>query len=309
LGPDSLVVEAASNDGYMLRHFKESGIPVLGIDPAEAPVRRAIELGIPTEKNFFSAELAKQLVECGKKADVFLANNVLAHVPDLNGFVSGIATMLNEDGLAVIEVPYVVDLIDHCEFDTVYHQHLCYFSVTALRRLFISHGLFLNRIKRTSIHGGSLRLFVEKSDDVEKSVLDILQMESDRSVDKPVYYLKFASRVNEMKAELRKVIDRLKSDGLRIAGYGAAAKACTLMAYCGIGKDDLEFVVDRNEFKQGKYFPGNRVPILGVDAIDRNNPDVLLILAWNFADEIMGQLSEFVERGGSFLIQPMSVDE
>ena len=183
LDENSLVMEAASNDGYMLKNFMEKGIPVQGIDPSEAPATAAQEKGIPTMITFFTHELAKQLVADGKKADVFLANNVLAHVPDLNGFVSGIHTVLKDDGMAVIEVPYVVDLIDHGEFDTIYHQHLCYFSVTALDRLFRSHNLYLNHIKRVSIHGGSLRLFVQPFEDVKESVQSLFAEEQARKVE------------------------------------------------------------------------------------------------------------------------------
>ncbi|PSN19605.1 methyltransferase, partial [filamentous cyanobacterium CCP5] len=178
LGPQSLVIEAASNDGYMLRNFVKAGIPVLGIDPASGPVAAAREAGISTMEAFFNLELAQQLAATGQRADLFLANNVLAHVPDLNGFVAGIHTVLKPTGIAVIEVPYVVDLVDRCEFDTIYHQHLCYFSVTALDRLFRQHQLYLNRVERTQIHGGSLRLFVEPQAAVESSVRQLLQMEA-----------------------------------------------------------------------------------------------------------------------------------
>ena len=302
LGKDSLVVEAASNDGYLLRYFHQQGIPVLGIDPSEAPVLKAREIGIETMNTFFTESLARELVESGKRADVFLGNNVLAHVADLNGFVEGISILLKDDGVAVIEMPYVVDLIDHCEFDTIYHQHLCYFSVTALRRLFKSHGLHLNRIKRTSIHGGSLRIFVEKVDEVDDSVLDLLQMEKERLVDKPDYYLAFAERVAALKAELRKILDGLKAEGKSIAGYGAAAKACTLMAYCGIDRKDLDFVSDLNPYKHNKYMGGNRLLIRPPEAVLEKQPDYLLILAWNFAEEIMKQMDAYASKGGKFIV-------
>ncbi len=302
LGADSLVVEAASNDGYLLRYFHDQGIPVLGIDPAEAPVRKAREIGIDTMNTFFTDELARDLVESGKKADVFLANNVLAHIPDLNGFVRGIAEILKDDGVAVIENHYVVDLIDHCEFDTIYHQHVCYYSVTAWRNLFKAHGLYLNRVKRTSIHGGSLRVFVEKVDRVDSSVLELLKMESERMVDKPDYYLKFADRVSALRRELRKILKEIKGEGKTIAGYGAAAKACTLMAYCGIDSNFLDFVSDLNPYKHGKYMGGNHLPILPAEAVVERNPDYLLILAWNFAEEIIKQMSDFSAKGGRFVV-------
>lgn len=302
LGPDSLIVEAASNDGYLLRYFHEEGIPVLGIDPAEAPVKKARELGINTMNTFFTSELAQELVNSGKKADVFLANNVLAHIPDLNGFVKGIATLLKEDGVAVIENHYVVDLIDHCEFDTIYHQHVCYYSITAWRNLFKAHDLYLNRVTRTSIHGGSLRIFVEKFDAADDSVLELLQMEKERKVDKPDYYLKFADRVTELRSELRKILKALKAEGKTIAGYGAAAKACTLMAYCGIDGNYLDFVADLNVYKHGKFMGGNRLKILPPEAVMEKKPDYLLILAWNFADEIIKQMKDFSDAGGRFVV-------
>ncbi|MCB0128038.1 MAG: methyltransferase domain-containing protein, partial [Caldilineaceae bacterium] len=194
LHAESLVVEAASNDGYMLKNFMAQGIPVLGIDPAKAPAQAARKANVPTLITFFGRELAQQLAEDDKRADIFLANNVLAHVPDLNGFVAGIRTILKEDGTAVIEAPYVVDLVDHCEFDTIYHQHLCYYSVTALDKLFRRHGLYLNRIKRVAIHGGSLRLFIEPTENLEASVTELLAMEQERKVDQIDYFLDFADR-------------------------------------------------------------------------------------------------------------------
>ena len=201
LNAGSLVIEAASNDGYLLKNFREKGIPVLGIDPAQAPAQKAQADGVPTIIDFFGKELAKKLRhEEGKAADVFLANNVLAHVPDLNGFVEGIKILLKEDGVAVIECPYLVDLVDHCEFDTIYHQHLCYFSITALDRLFRRHGLYLNDVKRTSVHGGSLRLFVQPFEKVTKTVKNLLVTEKKRKVDKMSYYRDFAHRVEGIKS-------------------------------------------------------------------------------------------------------------
>jgi len=302
LGPESLVMEAASNDGYMLRHFREAGIPVLGIDPAEAPVRRAREVGVDTLNAFFTQELALQLVREGKHADIFLANNVIAHVADLNGFMEGVATVLKEDGLAVMEIHYVVSLVDHCEFDTVYHQHVCYYTVTALSRLFRRHGLFLNDVRRIPIHGGSIRLFVEKRESVSDSVRELMAMEADRGVLDGSYFMAFTQRVTDVRSNLMTLLDRLKGEGKTIAGYGAAAKANTLLAYCGIGDQYLEFIADLNPYKHGKYMSGNRLPILPPEAVTEHQPDYLLILAWNFAEEIMKQLSDYSAAGGRFIV-------
>ena len=302
LDANSFVVELASNDGYLLQYYKEHGIEVLGIDPAEGPVKAAMEKGIPSMCTFFGKQLAEQLAGEGKRADVIHANNVLAHVPDTNGFVQGIGALLKDDGVAVIEVPYVKDLIDHCEFDTIYHEHLCYFSVTALVALFKQNGLSLNHVEHLEIHGGSLRLFVEPTENVQESVRDFLRDETSQEVDHLSYYENFSSQVVAIKNRLNELMTDLKRQGKTLAAYGAAAKGAIMLNYADVGTDLIDFVADKNVHKQGRFMPGVHVPIVDPERVLGEMPDYVLLLPWNFKKEILEQQSEYRSRGGKFII-------
>jgi SAM-dependent methyltransferase len=304
LGPSSLVVEAASNDGYLLRHYLRAGVPVLGIEPARNIAQVAEERGVRTLVEFFGQTLARQLREGGQQADVIHANNVLAHVADLNGFVEGIHLLLKGGGLAVIEVPYLVEMIDRCEFDTIYHEHLCYFSLTALQHLFRRHRLDIKGVERLPIHGGSIRLFVQHRSAAESTpaVSQLLEQELASGVGQFGYYSGFARRVEQVNDSLRSLLADLKGRGARIAAYGAAAKGSTLLNYCGIGRELLDFVVDRSPHKQGQYMPGVRLPIYPPEKLLESMPDYTLLLTWNFADEILAQQAQYCLRGGHFII-------
>ena len=303
LGPDSLIVEIASNDGYLLRNFVEKGIQVLGIDPAPSQAAAAEKVGVPTLPEFFDAELATRLRAEGKQADVIVANNVMAHTPTLNSFVEGLSILLADDGVVTIENTYVKDLIDHCEFDTIYHEHFCYFSCSAVDALMRRHGLFLNAVEHfPTLQGGTLRWHVGAREDVQPSAKAFLAAEQQDGLTSFDYYREFGSRVAGIKRDLLQLLDALKADGKSVAAYGAAAKGSTLLNYTGAADDLIDFVVDRNVHKHGLFMPGVHVPIHGPEQLIERMPDYVLLLAWNYKDEVMRQQAEYLAGGGRFII-------
>jgi SAM-dependent methyltransferase len=303
LGPESLVVEIASNDGYLLKNFKDAGVPVLGIDPAPDQARAAEEAGVETLQAFFGTELAGELRAAGRRADVIIANNVMAHVPDLNGFVEGMSILLADDGVATIENPYVRDLLSNCEFDTIYHEHFCYFSCTAVDTLMRRHGLYLNHVEHfADLHGGTLRWWVGRSEQVSPQAKEYLAAEQASGLTGVDFYRDFGARVERTKDALVGLLRGLKGEGRSIAAYGAAAKGSTLLNYAGIGTGLIDFVVDRNVHKQGLCMPGVHLPIRDPAALLEVMPDYVLLLAWNFKDEIIDQQREYLDRGGRFIV-------
>ena len=306
-GSGHQVVEIASNDGYLLRHFKERGVPVLGIEPAANVAEAAVALGIPTEVRFFGRAAADDLVARGLGADLLLGNNVLAHVPDLNDFVGGLAALLKPSGVLTMEFPHLVRLVDENQFDTIYHEHFSYFSLGAVERVFAAHGLELFDVEELPTHGGSLRVYArrrggERDDPVSARVAELAERERKAGVETRDYYERFAERVRETKRKLLEFLVAEKRAGKSIVGYGAPAKGNTLLNYCGVRQDFLDYTVDASPHKQGKFLPGTRIPIHAPAKIFETKPDYVLILPWNLREEISSQMAAIRDWGGRFVV-------
>jgi hypothetical protein len=304
LDAESLVVEVASNDGYMLKNFVEHGIPALGIDPGPPQAAAAIEAGVPTLQEFFDADVARRLRSDGRRADVIVANNVMAHTPTLNSFVEGLSILLADDGIATIENTYVKDLIDHCEFDTIYHEHFSYFSCTAVDALMRRHGLCLIAVDHfPTLQGGTLRWTVgHREEEIEDSARKFLAAEREQGLTGFGYYREFGTRVEGIKRDLRALLQRLRAEGNSVAGYGAAAKGSTLLNYTEVDGELLDYVVDRNVHKHGLHMPGVHVPIKAPETLLEDRPDYVLLVAWNYKDEVVRQQASYLEGGGRFIV-------
>ena len=306
LTSDSEVVEIASNDGYLLQFFMELGIPVLGVEPAANVARVAQKKGIPTEVRFFGREVAQDLANRGHMPNLILGNNVLAQVPDINDFVSGIKGLLAPDGVVTIEFPHLLTTIEGNQFDQVYHEHFSYFSLYSAERIFAAHGLPIYDVEELPTHGGSLRIYAGHAEDTSKTATRRLQAlrarETEAGVDTLAYYESFESRVRETKRKLLAFLIEAKAAGKRIVGYGAPGKGNTLLNYCGIRTDFVDFTVDRSPHKHGKFLPGTHIPILAPEKLWEARPDYVLILPWNLKDEIMSQLAGISEWGGRFVV-------
>ena len=302
-GADSKVVELASNDGYLLQFFVERGVPVLGVDPTEGTAKAAEERGVPTRVEFFTSEAARRLVEEGHAADLVIGNNVLAHVPPVHDFVEGIRILLEPDGVATLEFPHLLHLIEKREFDTIYHEHYSYWSLHVVERLFGEHGLELFDVEELPTHGGSLRIFARHSrKGAAEAVEAVKKREREAGLDRVATYAAFGEAVREVKRNLLEFLIRAKREGRSVAAYGAAAKGTTLLNYCGVRTDFVDYVLDRNPHKQGTFLPGVRIPIHPPEHAAETKPDYLLILVWNIADEVVEQMAHIRDWGGRFVV-------
>jgi 2-polyprenyl-3-methyl-5-hydroxy-6-metoxy-1,4-benzoquinol methylase len=306
LNEKSFVVEVASNDGYLLQYFVRQNVPVLGIEPAANVAKVAVEKGVPSLVRFFGAELAKELVADRRCADLVLGNNVLAQVPDLNDFVEGLKILLEPEGVLTLEFPHLLKLIELNEFDTIYHEHFSYFSMLTTVRIMEAHGLRVFDVEELKSHGGSLRVYACRAESrthmVQETVGKVLAAEERAGLDSPEGYESFAQQVKETKFALLEFLLTAAQQGKSVAGYGAPGKSATLLHYCGIGQDLIEYTVDRSPYKQGRFLPGNHIPIFHPDRIRETKPDYVVILPWNLKDEIMEQLRFIREWGGRFVV-------
>jgi hypothetical protein len=306
LGAKSLVVELASNDGYLLQYFVKRGIPVLGIEPAANVAKVAVERGVPTDVKFFGKEEGEKMAAAGKQADLVLGNNVLAQVPDLNSFVAGIRALVKPTGTVTIEFPHLQKLYDENQFDTIYHEHFSYFSLVSAEKIFAAHGLTIFDVEELWTHGGSLRIYARPAADasrpVSERVLALRKREEAAGYLDVAHYTRFDEQVRETKRKILELLIGLKRQGKRVAGYGAPGKGNTLLNYCGIRTDFLDFTVDRNPYKHGRFLPGTHIPIFEPSKIDEVKPDYVFILPWNLKKEIMAQLAHIRGWGGQFIV-------
>jgi hypothetical protein len=303
---NSLVVEIASNDGYLLQYFNNKQIPVLGIEPTLNTAKVASDKGIETITEFFGVELAKNLAEQNKLADLLIGNNVLAHVPDINDFVGGLKIGLKPDGIVTMEFPHLVQLIENNQFDTIYHEHFSYLSLTTVKSIFEAHKLKLFDVEQVKTHGGSLRIFAKHSDDntkpVSSNLLNLLKKEEHTGLKDLSYYMGFQKKAQRAKDELLSFLKEQNDNNKLVVAYGAAAKGNTLLNYCGVKSDVIKFVVDASPYKQGKFLPGSHIPVVNENEIRKSKPDFVIILPWNIKQEIIEQLKYIKEWGGRFVI-------
>jgi hypothetical protein len=306
LGPQSLAVELASNDGYLLQYFVERGIPVLGVEPAVNVAKAAEEKGVSTLVKFFGCQTARQMVADGQAADLMIGNNVLAQVPDLNDFVGGIRIALKPEGVATLEFPHLERLMAESQYDTIYHEHFSYFSLITVEKIFSAHGLVLFDVDEIPTHGGSIRIYLRHVEDgakpVTAAVVSLRERELAAGLDRMETYATFAEQVMESKRALLELLIQLRRVGKCIVGYGAPGKGNTLLNYCGVRTDFLEFTVDRNPYKQGRFLPGTHIPIYSPERIRERRPDYILILPWNLKTEIVAQLAYAREWGAKFIV-------
>ena len=305
LNQASQVMEIASNDGYLLQYFLEKNIPVLGIEPAGNVAQVAQEKGIPTIVKFFGVNTAQELVSSGKQADLLAANNVIAHVPDLNDFVAGMKILLKPEGVITVEFHHLLNLITKSQFDSIYHEHFSYFSLLSMEKVMAAHGLKVFDVEEISTHGGSLRVYAchqEATREICAGVAEIKEKEIAAGLTRMETYLAFGEKVKATKRQLLSFLIEAKTQGKSIVGYGAPAKAITLLNYCGVRTDFIDYIVDRSPHKQGSFVPGTRLPILAPEKIAETKPDYLLILPWNLKEEIMTQMEMIRDWGGKFVV-------